>query len=324
MTMYVALLIFGQLCLLLGISGNIFVLYATIAHKAIKLDTMSTWIIKNLAVVDLCNCVIVLIPAIVTHYAEGKWVLGRELCYFHASQRFTYAVANLVLINFLSANKLRRCIYPLRNLHPSRIQKNLMTILTAVISLMQTILTLTGVKEQFVKIQYLHIRENDFLKTEDAPCIPIIVMGTNRIFYIIAVFESILFNAIPCLAMVIITAVLLVYAARKTNRPINTKNILIVIIVTVIFLISFLPFFVFLVQDLTYRFENQTKQSHAFSEHLHTMHEWTWSLMFLSSWANPAIYVIMNESFRGFTMGRLFCRQLSRERSRNFDLRVAT
>ena len=55
-----------QICFILGVSGNVFVLYATIAHKAIKLDKMSIWIIKNLAVADIGNCVLVLLPILLT------------------------------------------------------------------------------------------------------------------------------------------------------------------------------------------------------------------------------------------------------------------
>ena len=81
MAMNFALLIWGQISLILGVCGNSFVLYATIFHNAIKLDKISTWIIKNLAIVDLCSCIFVIVPAIANQYSEGKWMFGSGLCY---------------------------------------------------------------------------------------------------------------------------------------------------------------------------------------------------------------------------------------------------
>ena len=58
----VLLQIWCHVCFLLGVLGNTFVLYATIYHKAIKMDKMSVWIIQNLAASDLANCFLVLLP----------------------------------------------------------------------------------------------------------------------------------------------------------------------------------------------------------------------------------------------------------------------
>ena len=60
----------GQVSFVLSILGNVFVLYATIAQKAIKLDNMSIWIIKILAVADICNCLLVLAPILLTQYGK--------------------------------------------------------------------------------------------------------------------------------------------------------------------------------------------------------------------------------------------------------------
>lgn len=48
-------LIWCHSSLFLGLLGNTYVLHATIAHRAIKLDKLSVWIIQNLAVTDLVN-----------------------------------------------------------------------------------------------------------------------------------------------------------------------------------------------------------------------------------------------------------------------------
>ena len=104
-------------------------------------------------------------------------------------------------------------------------------------------------------------------------------------------------NAIPCLTLIISTTILIVYAIRKTNRPINKWNISIVIIVTVSFLLSFLPYFLYGVQ----RFSSKNQQK----GYLSKTFEWAWSFGFLSSWSNPIIYVAMNQKFRGFAANTL-------------------
>ena len=142
--MNVVLLIWGQISFILGVGGNVFVLYATIFHKAIKLDKISTWIIKNLAIVDLCSCFFVIVPAIANQYSEGKWMFGSGLCYANSIFRFSYATANMVLINALARNKLRRCIYPLKNLGSSRIQKIFVTVFASLMSLMPAIWIVHG------------------------------------------------------------------------------------------------------------------------------------------------------------------------------------
>ena len=83
--MYQLQIVWGQLSFILETFGNGFVLYATVARNAIKLDKMSVWIIKNLAVADICNCWMVMLPILMTQYGSMNQtyciVLG---CYVRA------------------------------------------------------------------------------------------------------------------------------------------------------------------------------------------------------------------------------------------------
>ena len=131
----VALLIWGQLSFILGVGGNVFVLYATFIHNTIKLDKMSIWVIKNLAAVDLLNCIFIMAPAIVNQYSEGTWAFGTGLCYAHAINFYSFVVSNLFLINIFSIHKLMRCKYPLRHLTCSRRKKILVSSSTVMFTL---------------------------------------------------------------------------------------------------------------------------------------------------------------------------------------------
>ena len=69
-------LLWSNLSLILGITGNSYVLCATTRHKAINLDKISIWAIQQLSVVDLANCILVLVPITTVLYADETWFLG--------------------------------------------------------------------------------------------------------------------------------------------------------------------------------------------------------------------------------------------------------
>ena len=285
-------LIWGHISFILGICGNVFVLYATIFHNAIKLDKMSIWIIKNLAVVDLCNCIFIVFPVIAKHFSEGKWIFGSGLCYIHAIIQHTFIGANLALVNFISLNKLLRCKYPLRNLSPSRFQKILVTTLSLLVSSIPIVWLTTGLDQGLMLLN-----QQDLLVPGNT-CIADIVqnktshVGTSRI---VASVLTIALVGTSCLALVITTTALLVYAIKKTNRPINKRNIFTVILVTVTFLLSFFPFLMYMA-------------GHRFLQKFNTdsIYEWAFSFTFFSSWSNPISYLLMNKNFKEFAKTRFF------------------
>ena len=299
MSMNVAFLVWGQACFLLGISGNFFVLYATIAHKAIKLDPMSTWIIKNLAVIDICNCLFALIPAIAVEYGESEWVFGAHLCYVYAVFQYTFGVANIVLITGLSVNKLLRCKYPLRNLHPTKLQRMMVPGFTSLTCLIPMMWIVVGLVKGFMVLSYFG-EEEMVPATGTVACsaIPRPLKEMSLAIKVVAAVVPFLCNGIFCLTLVITTTELMVYAIKKTNRPINKRNITIVISVTISFLASFLPLFMVSMLWVTI--------PTIFKGNFHKYYNQSWSLTFVSTWINPVIYLVMNQSFRNFTKQRSY------------------
>ena len=302
MAVNVALLIWGQLSFILGICGNVFVLYATIFHNAIKLDKMSIWIIKNLAVVDLCNCVFVIIPAISNQYSEGKWIFGSSLCYAYAINLYSPITANAVLINLLSLNKLLRCMYPLRTLSCSRLSKAMASSFTILISSIPMAWIMTALSQK--AFNYVLIRINDENITALRICTSYF-LDTNTVTTTtrIAVSVATVLTAVPSLSLVITTTMLMIYAMKKTNRPINKTNVLLVILMTASFLLSLLPYTIYAVAHFFPR-----SISHKLFD---KMFECAWSFTFISSWSNPIIYSVMNQNFRNFVKAsiRVECRR---------------
>ena len=288
----VTLLIWGQLSFILGVGGNVFVLYATIFHNAIKLDKMSIWVIKNLAVVDLCNCIFVVVPAIANQYSDGKWVFGSGTCYAYAINLFTFLVANGFLINVLSINKLVRCKYPLRNVNCSSRQRISVSLFTVMFSLSMIIWQIFALSEELFRV----IQEDKMtpLKT----CTTWTSERSHNASIIISFILVTVYDALPCLTLVITTTILMIYAIKKSKRPINKRNVFVVVLVTASFLLSFLPYIIFI---SAYFFLH--------GKLLDKLYEWTWPFTFLSSWSNPIIYLTMNRSFRDFTKNTIHVKQ---------------
>ena len=93
----ISLAIFCFLVVILGLMGNITVLYASLRHNALKLDKASLIFIHNLAVADILQTVIMAFPSFVT-YSARSWVLGRVWCFVQAQLPFVPSVANCLLV----------------------------------------------------------------------------------------------------------------------------------------------------------------------------------------------------------------------------------
>ena len=283
--------VWGQISLFLGVFGNSFVLYATTVHNAIKLDKMSVWIIQNLAVADICNCVLVLLPILLNQYEKLNQTSIFETNYYSVMgcYRLTFFAANLFLVNILSFNKVLRCIFPLRNLNSTRRQRIFMTVITVLVVCLPSIFIIYGLQEGFLFVSNLW-RNTHYL---GAVGVSYVHRDNNTIGWIWWTINFVLlgiFNAIPCITLVVLNSALVIFALKKANTTTNKMNLLIVVLVTVAFLISTLPHFVsFFLNNAPLEYN-----------------EIAWSLGYLSFWFNPIIYVAVNPAFREFTKKLVF------------------
>ena len=280
-----------HICLVLGLQGNIFVLHGTIVHNAIKLDAMSKWIIKNLAVFDIFNCMFVLLPVLIIQYAGNVWILGNTFCKVSAAYRYSFLIANIFLINALSSNKLYRCLFPLRDLVPSRRRMCLTTIVVVFFSLIPMGWILFGLANGSHSVKFQPSRSS----CEQTPLNSLKTSQTT----ILGDLSLVLCVALPMITLILSNTVLVGYAMRKSNTRINKVNILTVIFVTVSFLVSFVPLLIV----LFLRVRGKTRDA-------------AWAATFLSSWINPFVYVAVNPSFRKYAKNRaLFWRtnQITRQ-----------
>ena len=284
----------GQISFLLGVLGNIFTLYATTAHNAIKLDKMSIWIIKNLAVADICNCFLVVFPILLHQYHVNITQQNMFDKTFHeifACYRYIFFMANIFLVNILSLNKLLRCLFPLRNLVPTKRQKIMVTMTSAIVSTLPATWIIYGIKHN---VLWVEIR-NDYFGAQ-------FFGNTNSQDTAYWHDEILLFcvsgilNALPCVTIIIINTALIAVAVVKTRSTINKTNILMIVLVTVGFLVSILPHYVVLILDHSTSIDSRLDKP---------LKEIVWSLTYLSTWINPFIYLAVNPTFRDFTVEKL-------------------
>ena len=60
--------IWCNVCFTLGLVGNGCLLVASVRHRALKMDKISVWILQNIAVFDILNCLAILLPVIIVQY----------------------------------------------------------------------------------------------------------------------------------------------------------------------------------------------------------------------------------------------------------------
>ena len=294
-------IIWGQISVILGIFGNAFVLYATIAHNSIKLDKMSVWIIKNLAAADICNCVLVLLPILLTQYGKlnGTLIFGETFYVIMGCYLYIFFVANLCLVNFLSFNKLMRCMFPLRNLNSTRRQRIAVTMCTILISSVPTIWIAYGLEDGYVIISN-NWQSKEYLGAADISYTYHSLYHIDRGFgyetkKIVGDAIISIFNGLPCFTLVALNSALVIFAVKKSHSAINKRNLLTVVLVTAAFLISVMPYFLDFIIEVSEEY-----------------HEIAWCLTYLPTWINPFIYLAVNPSFKEFSKTKLlYCKQRS-------------
>ena len=274
----------------MGVLGNSYVIYATVISKAIRLDKLSIWIIQNLAVIDLMNTVLILVPIITSLYAGDQWILGDTFCKVFYVYKYAGFTANVVMINILSLNKMMRCLFPLRNLDCSRTRKWVVTTITTLTS---TIIPVYSCYRVILDDKFLVV-----FSASQCMCSSIQIAEAGGWHKVVYYFLAGSLNGLPCLVLCVTNSFLVIYALKKSNRTVNKSNIVIVVLVTASFLLFGLPYFAY-----------SAKHGQTANNNDSTLRIVTFTT-FICLWSNPVIYLVTNRGFRTFTAAS--ARRLSR------------
>ena len=107
----VALIILTSLLVLLGLTGNSFVLLASLKYRAIDIDRISILLIENLAAADLLIVIIEFVPMLVTLIAND-WILGDIICNVQSYGKFLPFVAETMLIMTMACYRAHVVLHP--------------------------------------------------------------------------------------------------------------------------------------------------------------------------------------------------------------------
>ena len=279
------------LSFILCITGNITILYCSIYRKAIKLDPLSVWIIRNLSTADLIQGLINILPVAIVNIAGNRWVFGEHFCYVHYLFRFPFLTANYQLITIMIVNKVFRCLLPLRCLTTNRHHK---------ISVTVGVVIMNG----FIPI-WLIIR--DFGNSIH----PVVfselfgacwTVGKQTKPYMVYNYIDMCLNIVSCglttLIMVILTIFLIGFAKHKTKTKVNIKNMAVIVGVAMVFCISTVPFFVWFTM-YTFYGEGMVTMFPSYHSFL-VFSRYALHSMQISAFINPIVYFFTIPSFRRY------------------------
>ena len=225
-------------------------------------------IIQNLAVADLLYMTTSVPTAVLSNIAN-RWVLGDFLCGFTAYFSFLPGGCNLILVALLSANKLYRCLFPLRTLSIRTLHGVLVCGVAWFLS------TLLFIELLILKRGYtFYILVNQCFITDSRES-----AGYWKILRVINIF---IYIAVPILTLTISNIWLLFIVFRK--HLLQRSTILLVLTVSAVFWLSWVWVMV--------------------SIFLRTI--WIFRMLlymtFFNSWANPILYILTNESFKQYVI----------------------
>ena len=241
---------------------------------------------------------------------NNKWPLGDLLCRLTFANKYTFLIANVLLITLLSLNRLYRCTYPLQtSSRPIKPRDKVFISGGVFLGLLvvpswTTFITFYNKDIGFIAYSSLQSQCQFDLYLNST-------WRTADMIFEKAAFA--IFDFVPTMVMIVANVILIVIAIRtqfKFSIEIQRRfhKSAIVLLVTVTFLLTTLPLFIW-----HYFYSN----SHpvAFNKYFART---ILCLKMIPSFSNPIIYFGNNKSFRKFTLWKLrnfFIKDVQRVRS---------
>ena len=278
-----ALLIWTCTSFVLGILGNLFIMFA-VYRQGIKIDTNSLLFIKNLAVSDLLFNIIWVLPTLITLLHHNTWVLGDTMCHVTAYLQYTPAIATICFITMLSLNKFMRCMYPLRH----------------VCTTSRTILILSVASWIFGFIHPSMYFFSSLARTDKRQIMLYLAKsscdyyhGANLSYFwkTLDMLSAVVYTFIPTL-LLITANIGLIKIVKDKGPHFNKSNLALVFILTVVFIGSYSPYVV------EYTVPMLGLSTNIIPNWFKTLKNFA---LFANSWFNVFVYYSTNATFRHFT-----------------------
>ena len=209
------------------------------------------------------------VPTAVVSNIANRWVLGDFLCGFTAYFSFLPGSCNLILVALLSANKLYRCLFPLRTLSIRTFHGVLVCGVAWFLStlLFMEFLILKRGYQFYIPINRCFI--TDFRDNADY-------------WKILQFINAFIYVAVPMLTLTISNIWLLFIVFRK--HLLQRLTILMVLTVSAVFWLSWVWILVF-----------QAVLMNSRTIWIFRMRQY---MILFNNWVNPILYILTNESFK--------------------------
>ena len=278
----------------MGLLGNTVILIAA-KRKAILLDSITTTLIQHVAVSDVLNTLIVIVPEFVTVLTD-HWLFGREFCYLRAVSQVSLQTHSMLLVCALNCSKLAFILFPLRSDSWRARYGHIISFVMFIVSGLPLPISIILVNKGYVKPMF---------NFQSITCEFMVIGLPNRLTSAYAAINFTLL--IGCTAVVIGTTIWLTGIAIKMSRArgnqVKRRGVVTVICIAILYCISFLPitavYVVFLMDQKGFTFSEEFYQFLLTRGRTLAVH-----VIYLNNTANVIIYFVSIKSFRDFLKAR--------------------
>ena len=285
------LLAWTSISFVLGIFGNILVLVAAY-RRGIRIDKTSLLVIKNLASSDILFNLIWVLPTLTTLIAD-TWVLGNTVCHVTTYLQYTTAIATICFITIFSLNKFIRCKFPLKSWKISTAAGYLITTAVWTFAFVHPAMYFVGnlVREDKRRIM---------LYPPKSSCDYYHGLDLSTYWQRIDLLCAVLYTFLPSMILIVVNVGLIRLVKQKEKRSFNKSNLTLILIITVVFIVSYAPYVV------KYSIPILGMKTDVLSNWFKTLMNF---MLYTNSWFNPFAYYSTNAAFRKFIHCTMRCKR---------------
>ena len=216
----------------LGLVGSIIILVG-IKKRAIKLDKVTTALILHIAVLDILATLVIIFPTALTALTD-QWLFGHEFCAFQSYLKWFLVSSSVLLVCALNCSKLAGLLFPFRGANWNSWQGHILACLMWILSFVLNLIFHLSKGRARAAFHYDSLMCDLIVDWEK------LMKGAIMIFSV----------TLLCTLIVLISEIWLVVIAIKLNlrkgiRTVKFQGVITVILVALVYCVSFLPLFAF-------------------------------------------------------------------------------
>lgn len=262
--------------------GNLAVLYASIKHDAIKLDRISTILIKNIALADIGYSFYIMITLITI--VNDTWIFGDVMCNVINYMHLFFAISEIYLICALNVSKLHVLLFPLQaRVRSAKSGYILAIIMWSVQPVLHLIPTVIMKRIQSFRLTF-YTCEGYFV-------------GSSKLTQVFPAIAAMLFAMLPMLVVIIAVIWILHYVRRV--QGLQKQSIFTLLFISLCYICSYLPYGAYYILKVVI---SDIDTNVPISVHYYRFAVY---VMYFNFSINPMIYIFTVKSYQEFLRGAL-------------------